>query len=86
MLMEMGLDAWGLALVAKIGACGLTGMGFNACRSVLVVEIIASGSTESVLVGFDSCGSYGGDWCLWWISDLTIRGKRRRRCLWREVI
>ena len=59
MLMEMGLDAWGLALVAKIGACGLTGMGFNACRSVLVVEIIASGSTESVLVGFDSCGDGG---------------------------
>ena len=34
-----------------------------------------------VLVGFDSCGSCGGDWCLGWISDLTIRGKRRRRCL-----
>ena len=39
-----------------------------------------------VLVSFDSYGSYGGHWCLWWINDLTMRGKRRRRCLWREVI
>ena len=39
--MEMGLDAWGLVLVAKISACGLMGMSFNACRMVLVAEIIA---------------------------------------------
>ena len=38
------------------------------------------------MTGFDSCGSNGGDWCLWWINDLTMRGKGRRRCLWREVI
>ena len=40
---------------------------------------------ESVLVGFDSCDSCGGDCCLWWINGLTIRGKRKR-CLWKEVI
>ena len=45
----------------------------------------ACGLMESVLVGFDSCGSCGGDWCLWWINDLTMRGKRKR-CLWKEVI
>ena len=86
--METGLDACGSMLAAEIGACGSTGMGFYACGSVLAlaVEIDACGSTESVLVGFDSCGSCGGDWYLWWISDLTMRGKRRRRCLWREVI
>ena len=84
--MEMGLDACGSVLAAKIGACGLTGMGFDACGSMLAVEINARRSTESVLVGFDSCGSCGGDWCLWWISGLTMRGKIRRRCLWKEVI
>ena len=37
-----------------------------------------------VLVGFDSCGSCGGDWCLWWKKmlveggDLTVRKGRRR--------
>ena len=61
-------------------------MCFDACGSMLAVEINARRSTESVLVGFDSCGSCGGDWCLWWISGLTMRGNRRRRCLWREVI
>ena len=40
---------------------GSTGMGFDACGSVLAAEIGACGSTESVLVGFDSCGSCGGD-------------------------
>ena len=39
-----------------------------------------------VLVGFYSCGSCGGDGCLWWINYLTMRGKGRKRCLWREVI
>ena len=82
----MGLDACGSMLAAEIGACGSTGMGFDACGSVLTAEIDTCGSMEFVLVGFDSCGSYGGDWYLWWISDLTMRGKRRRRCLWREVI
>ena len=82
----MGLDACGSVLAGWIGACGLTGMGFDACGSMLVAEIDACGLTDFVLVGFDSCGSYGGDWCLWSISDLTMRGKRRRRCLWREVI
>ena len=84
--MEMGLDVCGSVLAAKISACGSTRMGFDACGSVLAVEIGACGSTESLLVGFDSCGSYGGDRCLWWISGLTMRGNRRRRCLWREVI
>ena len=51
-----------------------------------VSRLWIGGSTESVLVGFDSCGSCGGDWCLWWINDLTMKGKRRRRYLWREVI
>ena len=82
----MGLDACGSMLAAEIGACGSTGMGFDACGSVLTAEIDTCGSTEFVLVGFDSCGSCGGDWYLWWISDLTMRGKRRKRCLWREVI
>ena len=84
----MGLDACELVLAAEIGACGSMGMGFDASGSVLAVEIGACGSMESVLVGFDSCGvgfdSYGScgeDWCLWWINDLTMRGKRRRRCL-----
>ena len=40
----------------------------------------ACGLMESVLVGFDSCDSCGGDSCLWWINGLTIRGKRKR-CL-----
>ena len=82
----MGLDACELVLAAEIGACGSMGMGFDASGSVLAVEIGACGSMESVLVGFDSCGSCGGDWCLWWISDLTISGKRRRRCLWRRYL
>ena len=50
-------------------------MGLDACGSMLAAEIGACGSTESMLVGFDSCGSCGGDWYLWWISDLTMRGK-----------
>ena len=83
--MEMGLDACGLVLTTEIGACESMGMGFDACGFVLAGEIGACGSMESMLEGFDSCGSCGGDWCLWWISDLTISGKRRRRCLWREV-
>ena len=82
----MGLDACELVLAAEIGACGSMGMGFDAFGSVLAVEIGACGSMESVLVGFDSCGSCGGDWCLWCINYLTMRGKGRRRCLWREVI
>ena len=57
----MGLDACELVLAVEIGACGLTGMGFDACGSVLAAEIGACESTESVLVGFDSCGSCGGD-------------------------
>ena len=48
-------------LAAEISARGSTGMGFDACGSVLAAEIGACGSTESVLVGFDSCGSCGGD-------------------------
>ena len=72
-------------LAAEISACGSTRMGFDACGSVLVAKIGACVLTKSMLMGFNSCGAYGGDWCLWWISDLTISGKRRRRCLWREV-
>ena len=53
----MGLDACESMLVAKINACGSTGMGFDACGSVLAMEISACGSTESMLVGFDSCGA-----------------------------
>ena len=53
----MGLDACESMLVAKINACGSTGMGFDACGSVLAAKIGACGSTESVLVGFDSCGA-----------------------------
>ena len=56
-------------------------MCFDACGSMLAGKISAYGSTKSVLVGFDSCGSCGGDCCLWWISDLTMRGKRRSRTL-----
>ena len=55
----MGLDACESMLVAKINACGSTGMGFDACGSVLAVEINACGSTKSVLVDFDSCGAGG---------------------------
>ena len=62
-------------------ACGSTKMCFDAGGSMLAAKISAYGSTKSVLVGFDSCGSCGGDWCLWWISDLTMRGKRRCRTL-----
>ena len=79
----MGLDDCESVLAVEIGACGSMGMGFNACGSMLAAEIGACGSTKFVLVGFDSCG---GDWCLWWINDLTMRGKGRRRCLLREVI
>ena len=82
----MGLDACETVLAVEIGACGSTRMGFDACGLVLAAKIDACGSMESVLLGFDSCGSCGGDWCLWWINDLTMRGKGRRRCLWREVI
>ena len=42
--MEMGLDACGSVLVAKISACGLTRMGFDTCGSVLAAEIDACGS------------------------------------------
>ena len=38
----MGLDACELVL-AKIGACGSTGMGFDACGSVLAAEIGVGG-------------------------------------------
>ena len=95
----MGLDACGLVLAAEIGACRSTGMSSDAYGSMLATKIDACGSTGVfacgfsflwclwvlILVAFDSCGSCGGDWCLWWINDLTMRGKRRRRCLWREV-
>ena len=53
----MGLDACRSMLAANIGACGLTGMRFNACGLVLATEISAYGSTKYMLVGFDS---YGG--------------------------
>ena len=78
---EIGLDACGSVLAAEISACGSTGMGFDACGLVLVAKISAYVLTKSMLMGFNSCGAYGGYWCLWWISDLTMRGKRRRRCL-----
>ena len=81
--MEMGLDACESVLAAEIDASRSTGMGFDACGLVLAAKIGAYGLMESVLLGFDSCG---GDWCLWWINDLTMKGKGRRRCLWREVI
>ena len=32
-------------------------------------------------MGLDSFGVCGGDCCLWWRTDLTMR--ERRRCLWR---
>ena len=67
----MGLDACGSVLAGWIGACGLTGMGFDACGSVLAAEIGACGLMESVLVGFDSCGSYGV-WFLWWRLVLVV--------------
>ena len=74
-------------LVAKIKVCGSMEMGLDACGSVLAAEIGACGSTKSVLVGlqrsvlmgFDSCGACGGDWCLWWRVDLIVRERRRRR-------
>ena len=65
----------GSELVVEIEVCGSTEMGLDAYELVLVVEISACGSTKSVFVGFDSCGACGGDWYLWWISDLTMRGK-----------
>ena len=55
----MGLDACESMLVAEISACESTGMGFDACGLVLAAEIDACGSTESMLVGFDSCGAGG---------------------------
>ena len=55
--MEMGLDACESVLAAEIDASRSTGMGFDACGSVLAMEISACGSTESMLVGFDSCGA-----------------------------
>ena len=57
--MEMGLDACESVLAAEIDASRSTGMGFDACGSVLAMEISACGSTESVLVDFDSCGAGG---------------------------
>ena len=55
----MGLDACESMLVAEISANGSMGMGFDACGSMLTAEISTCGSTESVLVGFDSCGASG---------------------------
>ncbi|KAK7859784.1 ekc/keops complex subunit tp53rk [Quercus suber] len=55
----MGLDACGLVLAAKIGACESMGMSFDACGLVLAGEIDACGSMESMLEDFDSFES----WC-----------------------
>ena len=93
--MEFGLDACGLVLAAKIGACGSIEMGFDACGLVLVAEISACGSTKSMLVGFDSYGACGGELIWLWEKEEEeeeeeedacggeviwhVKGRRRRR-------
>ena len=55
--------------MVEIGVCGSMKMGLDTCGSVLVAEIGAYGSMESVfvgwqrsvLVGFDFCGACGGE-------------------------